>query len=530
MCEKTKFAICDKTEFAMGECIRCEAKSSHPTQRSLAWIGILAAAFLVGSLGALWPDKLAAQEEPAITPAPKRGSSTTRRSGLSSGINLNPTPFSVNRLGMSREEKTSGSAARRKTTKASTSGAGANAIQPKAEGQGATKDAPSHGVAGTSISGSSAPPSIRYPPDALAAVLRFSPADVITHLGDVCEISAALDNPQRQPVESFQFAVEYDPLWLSFLNFEEDTGTHLISPGKDGLHISRQPGRLEVEGTFEKPVSDENIRIIKLRFATRETQGRTLLRLAPVSGGQAPAAMSQGENILLSDNAALRGVVGANVFIRPRKEKPDIEDLLLQAGPADSASESKLKGWPIAPSDAKTEAPVALRLQAPAKTTIPAGKDFWVDLVLYNDELAPIDSIGAAIQFDPKALQVIDEDQGNPITRGVNIWDGGFRVDYPFDVFRANQADNRTGIILYSMGRYQSSHPFPTGIFARIHFRAIMPADITAIRLIRSEKPGLPLTFIRTYGVDRLALLEPSQPLHSIRLRIMAQLEQPGRQ
>ena len=163
-----------------------------------------------------------------------------------------------------------------------------------------------------------------------------------------------------------------------------------------------------------------------------------------------------------------------------------------------------LNGWSRVPSDAQLEARVAMFLQPPERASVHVGDTFWVDLVLINDSGAPISSIGATVAFDPSVLEVVDEDKGNWILEGTNIWDGGFHETYPFDFHWANSADNERGIIEYRLGRYNRAMAFPTGVFARVRFRARASCERTSVRLERSSESVRPETYLRSFGIDRL--------------------------
>jgi len=355
-------------------------------------------------------------------------------------------------------------------------------------------------------------PAVNFPPDAIRAVLCFSPLDVIAQQGVDFQVAVVLNNRSRQAADSFQFTVEYDPQWLNFLQYDASTLAPYLGGSESSLRFERKEGRLFFSADLVRPLADEQAVLLKLSFVPRAVFGTASLQFASPPSGLT-AVYSRGANLLANTEHGLKGLVGTNVFIRPKQEDEDMATALAESGIEAESDEVPLKGWAESPADARPAAPVFLALQPPEQTSVTLGQTFWVDLVLYNDQLAPIDSIGVTLEFDPQVLQVIDEDEGNWVSEGVNIWDGAFHAAYPFDSFRSNSADNQSGVIEYRVGRYQMPWPFPTGIFARIHFRAVTAAQDTSVRIVRQGRDGNPVTYVNAYGQDRLGLTwKPAEP------------------
>jgi hypothetical protein len=388
-------------------------------------------------------------------------------------------------------------------------------------------------------------PKIQFPIESVQGNLYFDPLDAFVEPGREFEISVALNNRTGRSADGFDFTVAYDPRWLEFLSCDASILTPYVGPGSwvemapyaaeaeeppvdpalapapgpekgsgRRLHFTRSRGRLMFSAEFARPLTGERTRLITLRFRAAEGAGITSLRfLHPPE--RVAAVFSSGDNILGNNERSLRGLLNANLFIesltRPAAAGGTTTRTMGRVVDLDTVMPSELEpearalsGWSRAPSDAQLEARVAIHLQPPERVSFHVGDTFWVDLVLINDSGAPISSIGATVAFDPAVLEVIDEDKDNWILEGTNVWDGGFHETYPFDFHWANSADNERGIIAYRAGRYNRPWTFPTGVFARIHFRALASCETTSVRLERSTEGARPQTYLRSFGIDRL--------------------------
>lgn len=341
------------------------------------------------------------------------------------------------------------------------------------------------------------------------ASLHFLPMDLRLAPDEEFDVKVHLHNASTDVADSFAFSIEYDKPWLEFIGWEAKGLTELLGEENLKIETKHQLGLLSVSGSFSQPLKERDADLLELKFRARDIAGRTSLQF--ISNTKTKAAVfNEGRNILGKIDQGFRGILNANVFIDIPEDDTaqttstvaelDLATALPGEMPEDSAS---IDGWLTERYVPKPDAEVYLRLQGPMRPVIQKGSDFWVDIALYNDSLVPLESFGVKVEFDPKVLGVVDEDRGNWITLGTNIWDGPFHKNYPFDFHRANIADNRAGIIEYYLSRHTGSWPFSTGIISRIHFRARKATDVTSIRLVRGSKGRLE-TYVRGAGLDRL--------------------------
>ncbi len=346
------------------------------------------------------------------------------------------------------------------------------------------------------------------------AILYLYPMDISVMTDEEFEVVVRMENLTSNAVDGFRFTLMYSTPWLDYMGCDTGPLEVFARDPQATLRVdTSQDGRLTFSGRFDGPASQRKADLLNLRFRSRQVAGYTKLKFLLPPKGEAPALSSRGENILGRPEQSFYGVVDTVVAV---KHPPEIisDAHTTETAPLDLATamphempkqSALVEGWIGQTPVTKADAPVRLLLQSPETNTFAPGEDFWVDLVLINDEEASFESLCATIRFDPDRLTVLDEDEDNWTQLGVNIWDGAFHESYPFDFMRRNEADNQRGLIRYSVARNAGSWPFPTGVFARIHFQVKddSPDGNIAIRLERRLQNNL-ATYVRSMGLDRL--------------------------
>jgi hypothetical protein len=151
--------------------------------------------------------------------------------------------------------------------------------------------------------------------------------------------------------------------------------------------------------------------------------------------------------------------------------------------------EGTLRGITMAHAISEGTAVGGIRLSlVPRETSARAGEDLLVDIKYSNPNAAELDSVKLRVLFDPRALEVVDHDAGNWIAKGINILDGPYQEDLPFDFHRKNTAYNSRGEIQYDAGFNSRVRIPPSGTIATIRFRALRPINSTAVAFAMDEE------------------------------------------
>lgn len=122
------------------------------------------------------------------------------------------------------------------------------------------------------------------------------------------------------------------------------------------------------------------------------------------------------------------------------------------------------------------------------------GEWLVVDLGVSNPGRCVFDEVRLAASFDPEAVEVVDSDRGNWIGEGVNLLDGPFHKEWPWDNLFKNYADNAQGIFYYRMAMSDLREQ-PSGTLARVFVRAKRPVQTPVFNWIMAhsanpEEPG----------------------------------------
>lgn len=360
-----------------------------------------------------------------------------------------------------------------------------------------------------------------------AVVLQFTPLDIFVQPGGLFDITVRLDNNTTRDVDGLDFAIGFDPQRISYVGLAPEA-----SDNKAALELANRfniepgKGRLDFSAAKLGTLSRGKTDVVPLRFRARDLAGRVPLHFLS-SRKETPAAWSKGENVLGGQGCT--GVLDAAIVITddpglfgkatPSASTLDLTTAMPEAMPQEDPA---VKQWIVGKQAVRADAPVALRLQGPAHRIVRTGEDFWVDVVLENETLASIDSLAFRMRFDPKVLEVVDEDKDNWIQLNVNAWDGAFHEAYPFDLHYANRADNARGVLEYRAGRRESAYAFPSGIFARVHFHALQACDATVIALTRRKNSPDSETWVKGMGMDRLTTTWNDAKPPAVLLRVTA--------
>ncbi len=291
--------------------------------------------------------------------------------------------------------------------------------------------------------------------------------NIVTGQGEKFSTRVVFRNGRRAKFRTVDISIKYDPQALKPLGIDDsDVAGDLGKPSI--ARVDQKRGILAYRAEFSRPLDRENLNVFRVEWkalSPTEFTPMTFLNTA-----EFPSRVMNGpDNVLFrSDNAAGQfdnperaGLVDATVSITPDRETAlNMED--------DAASGMRL-AHSISKGTAVGQVTLALR---PRARSVAAGEDLLVDVVYSNPRRTDIDTIKMKIRFDPRILQVVDNDEGNWITSGINILDGPYHDDLPFDFHMKNIAYNTSGEIQYEMGFSRKERIPSSGVIATIRFRA----------------------------------------------------------
>jgi len=316
-----------------------------------------------------------------------------------------------------------------------------------------------------------------------------------------------LDNPNKVPYTMVSFAIQYDRTALEVIDQSDELpGVNILDASAADLGLAVEPSnryyRNEVDGSkglilFRAAVptghSYTNDDGVIARFSVRglRERGGTSLKFVQMLKGK------EIDEILKAD---LRQ---PGTFLRMLDD--DVREKLLEYSVLNFGAQLKilpsLEGG-LAEGDLDYYS-TALRVE-PSLAQVKVGERFDVLVHLDNPDRVPFDAVALYLRYDPRALRVVDVDEDNWITDGINIGDGEFHDDFQFEYCRANEVNTERGEILYAMESF-GEPVSANGPFARIRFVALRPVQSTYL-LYGFNVPGrFPTTGVFRRQKDLLA-------------------------
>ncbi len=317
-----------------------------------------------------------------------------------------------------------------------------------------------------------------------------------------------LFNVDQNPVDRVRLAIDFDKRFIEPIRVF-DTTLRSFMESEPKFEVETRDAVLVYDAELARPLSQPQPVLLKILWeAKRETPFTGIdFAFSQLERDEDihTAIYARGKNILGSVGNASDGVLSGGLMITdPEKQaKPlqgkaeELKDIYLGSVAADSA--------------------VGLQLIGPQE--IEVGQPFRVRVRLNNPEGALIDALNFAILFDSSVLQAIDKDKFNFVIRGVNIHDGPYHRNFPWDMHKRNEIRNDRGLALYQMS-LSNGGALPTEVFADLYFLPIAPTTSTDIGFVKS-RPGAPdLTSVRYFGYEKLDL-KSSLSFPTIRMRIL---------
>ena len=342
---------------------------------------------------------------------------------------------------------------------------------------------PPPGAAGAQGAGVTAV--FQYRPNVDTAVLFMTPLEAQAPVNEEFETHVALANPGSKSFEKIQVTLRYDPMLLEPVRLDDEQVRPLLADDAKAV-VYTESGILTYEAALDEASSARSVEVFTIRWKALAPAPFTKIDFTQARGQETALLDDEGKSIL--GGTASEGTLGMTVVV--------------------FSPEDREKGPPIgeavyAENDDTSRGSVQLRLVTNAQR-IPASEDFYVGVWFENPRFVDVSKIRFTIRFDPRVLEVVDDDTKNWIADGVNIFDGDYHEDFPFDIHVANTVVNETGRIDYAMS-CTKRRVFPDrGYLARIRFRPRSTVNATRIAFEFTQDNQAGQTEVSYLGADVL--------------------------
>lgn len=483
------FPFCFSSRFR-GDCA-ARAGGVHPC-RPGAWIAILA----------LLPYGISAQETAAPTPTPISSTYTGypgQSYGSSGSYGASGSSFGSTGFGSGtstlRSRRTSRSSSSSSSSSASRTTAPAQASRPSTTASKAPAPAarPTSGQ-GKVISGKTASKGggrvqlgdFQLRADNTIAIIHLDPLDSTVARDQEFVTGFHLSNPTGKQFDEVRLAVRYERDYVEPVSVRDVALKGLLAaPSKVSVHP--REGVLIYTARLSSPFATVSDSLFEIRWKALRLTPRAQFQF--VIAENKPSGLWLGRQDVLGDEEQpMDGLINGSVQIITPEFFEAMARRLRGAGGTMSAmaqfdEEDDMDTLPAG------KGGVVLSLRGPKKP-VRTGETFQVDLVFDNSADSLVDGLDIYLRYDPEVLEVLDFDQDNWITRGINILDGPYHQEFPFDYHIANQVYPSRGEIVYRVGIGDAQKlRHRVGAMATITFRAKAPVPSTAVSFRLPDSP-----------------------------------------
>jgi hypothetical protein len=290
--------------------------------------------------------------------------------------------------------------------------------------------------------------------------LYFQPAFAQLQPGDRFMTPIFFYNTDKKDAVRLDLWLKYDPAvlspeWIDTKPLKDRLGATPLD-----VRFWREDGYLRIHGTLAKPINDSINALPVVHWRAVGAIGSTAVTFQGPGETNWPTIYTTTDNLLKPTNLGHRSLAEFQIGIAPPKSR---EPGLRMIGDVRAALP--------APSENPAE---RMRLVVdPGPDPLAVGDTGLADVMLLNPQRLSIDLLRFRILYDPTAVQILDADEDNYITDGINIFDGDFHKTMPFDEHIANRVDPTRGIIDYSVALASEPQAFNSGPVARIVFRVL---------------------------------------------------------
>lgn len=322
-------------------------------------------------------------------------------------------------------------------------------------------------------------------------------SDYSTHVnqGDTFISEVYLFNEDQNPIDRVRLALDYDKRFLEPVRIFDST-LRPYTEEAPSFRLMEREAIMVYDAELAEPMTQRQVVLLRILWRAVRPAIHTGIDFTfdQDERDEMPhtAIYSRGQNILGTRGDPADGVLSGTLHIAR-----------LEAGEQQLQGKAEELRRMYLGSIGST-AKVGLHLIGPPEPPR-MGEDFVVRVALDNPEGTLIDSLNFMVLFDPDVLQVVDSDRFNWINRGVNIHDGSYQRDFPWDIHQDNSVRNDAGLASYQKA-VSNGMSFPSEVFADIRFRAIAPTTRTSVTFSPGRTGAPNLTSVRYFGYQLLDL------------------------
>ena len=311
-------------------------------------------------------------------------------------------------------------------------------------------------------------------------VLLLSPLNQSVLVGNRFMTTVRFQSDQAQPIDQLDISLSYPPLEVKPLRvFDYPLADYLKSDAPSSITMERGILRYRADLKFPLATLGETDLIHIVWEAIGESDNSALiLGHSDRAKGRGSAVYYNGYDLLRSPWLVGQSCINATVVSTPPADQ--VRGLRILGDGARHAGMENVSDERRSKSDG-----IALELLPPAKSP-QIGDEFVVDVLVSNPEHMAFNEVRLAIEYNPRALEVLDWDFMGWIKRGTNLFDAHAHTRFPFNIHNRNEVNSYRGRITYHMGT-TFLRPMPSGSLCRIRCRAVGPGAVESLTLFPQD-------------------------------------------
>jgi hypothetical protein len=302
-------------------------------------------------------------------------------------------------------------------------------------------------------------PDIKIHQSVKSSAIYFEPSNYTQQVGDSFQTSLMGYRPGDERSDLFDLWIRYDsrllaPVWVDLSPIEEK-----LYPGY-GVKVWREDGYIQLSGKVRDPIDPEAIyQLAHFHWKTLKPAFETSIEFS-TEGDRQSVIQVAGRNILEPTGLGNEQKISARVRITPGVSPGDEIGLV-------TAEQIRSRYFGEVEDEGER---IRLTIVSPGRF-VESGGVSHADIVLLNPAEMAFDELKFRIRYNADSIKILDADENNYITTGINLFDGDFHLDFPFDVHRINRVDPDRGYLDYRVGSTRGPRAYQSGTVARIVFR-----------------------------------------------------------
>lgn len=323
----------------------------------------------------------------------------------------------------------------------------------------------------------------------------MQPGSLIARAGARFSTRCRLLNPDHLSLDRVELCLTYPRFCIQPVAIHQSE-LHPLLAGEPICQLDERAGTIHYSGKLRKPLNALEVPLITIVWKALQPADSALIR--PLIGERYSAAYWKNQSLIAGATNVSDAVSGAHLTINAAPPKVPRGNRLMDT--VDENRQLMEAGF----RDQSTLRLPTLWIHQESTGTLETGQWVIADVGISNPDRMVFDEVRLALNYSPADVEIVDSDRGNWINEGVNLLDGPFHKNWPWDLLYSNSVDPKRGLVFYHVGT-SSLKEQPSGPLVRIFAKLKKPLQGPVFKWIWEEEKapaGQPSTGIYLYNTN----------------------------